>query len=142
MIRLRPMPAGTFPAAAALLIAIVCAAPANAQSNAQSLIGKWSADQACGVTARQIVFRGTTMELWDASQRIFSGSVRFQSSGNETAVTVVNVSRETPPQPGSPEVGDVATFRRDGTRLYGVAVTRRGERRAAPDGTPPFYLCR
>jgi hypothetical protein len=121
--------------AAALVLA--AAAPAHAQG----LIGKWSAEQGCGAQSRQIVFRGTTMELWEAGQRLFTGNVRFQNTGNQTAVTVVSISRDTSRQPGLPEVGDVATFRRDGNRMFGVAVTRNGDRRPAPEGTPPFYLC-
>jgi hypothetical protein len=105
------------------------------------LIGKWSAEQACGAQSREIVFRGNTMELWEASHRLFLGNVRFQTSGNQTAVTIVRVGPETPPTPGIPQVGDVATFRRDGNRLFGIAVTRNGQRQPAPDGTPPFYLC-
>jgi hypothetical protein len=109
--------------------------------HAQGLVGKWSAEQGCGAQSRQIVFRGNTMELWEASQRLFTGNVRFQNTGNETAVTVVSIGRETPRLPGNPEVGDVATFRRDGNRMYPVAVTRGGQRRAAPSEVPPFYLC-
>src|SRR5215475_7167400 len=89
---------------------IAAAGPAHAQG----LIGKWSAEQGCSAQSRQIIFRGTTMELWEASQRLFTGNVRFQNTGNETAVTVVSIGRETPRIPGNPEVGDVATFRRDG----------------------------
>lgn len=121
-------------------VALVLAAAPAAQ--AQGLIGKWSSEQACGAQSRQIVFRGNTMELWEQSQRLFSGNVRFQVTGNQTAVTVVSINRETPPLRGNPEVGDVATFRRDGNRMYGVAVTRNGRSQPAPEGTPPFYLCR
>jgi hypothetical protein len=132
----------TLTAAAILALATVVAASAHAQGvNAQGVIGKWSNEQACSAQSRQIVFRGNTMELWDGNQRLFTGNVRFQTTGNQTAVTVVSIARGTPPQAGSPEVGDVATFRRDGNRLWGVAVTRHGERQVAPDGTPPFYLC-
>ncbi len=124
----------------AVIAAIAAGAAATAGAQAPGLVGKWSADQRCAPQAPQIVFRGTTMELWDRAQRVFSGTVRFQPEGNQVAVLVQGVN--TPAQPGNPEVGDIATFRRDGNRLFGVAVTRRGERRAAPEGTPPFHLCR
>lgn len=125
--------------AAALVVTACVLAAASPAAQAQSVIGKWSAEQGCGAQSRQIVFRGTVMELWDQSQRLFSGNVRFQAAGNQTAVTVLSIN--TQPQPGSPAVGDVATFRREGNRMYGVAVTRNGRRQAAPEGTPPFYLC-
>jgi hypothetical protein len=123
---------------AAATVLLAAAAPADAQS----LAGKWSADQQCGVEARQIVFRGNTMELWDQNQRLFSGNVRFSNSGSETQVTVTGISRDTPRRAGMPAVGDVASFRRDGDRMFPVAVTSNGDRRAAPDNVPPFYLCR
>jgi hypothetical protein len=133
MIRVRSMLMAT--AATALVLA------AGSAAQAQALAGKWSSERGCGAQSRQIVFRGNTMELWDQNQRLFSGTVRYQDTGNQTAVTVVGISRETPPQPGSPEVGDVATFRRAGNRMYGVSVTRNGRRQTAPEDTPPFYLC-
>jgi hypothetical protein len=122
---------------------------ARAQSNAppaqarpaQGIIGKWSGEQTCSAQSRQIIFRGNTMELWEASQRLFTGNVRFQTTGNETAVTVLSIGRETPRLPGNPEVGDIAAFRRDGNLMYPVSVTRNGQLRTAPSGAPPFYLC-
>ncbi len=118
---------------------VLAAAPV---AHAQGLTGKWSSEQACGAQSRQIVFRGNTMELWEQNQRLFSGNVRYQTTGNQTAVTVVSINRETPPLRGNPEVGDVATFRRDGNRMFPVSVVRSGERRAAPGDVPPFHLCR
>lgn len=119
--------------------AIVMPGSARAQ---QSLVGRWSADQRCAPQAPQIVFRSGSWEMWERGQRIFSGGVRYQHEGNQTAVQVQSIGRDPPPQPGAPELGDVATFRREGNRLFGVAVTRNGERRAALPGAPPFYLCR
>ena len=129
--------------AAARLVgtAILALVISSSLAHAQGLIGKWSAEQTCGAQSAQIVFRGTTMELWEASRRLFTGSVRFRSSGNETSVTIVSVGRGTQQLPGNPEVGDVSSFRRDGNLMFPVAFTRNGQRRAAPAGTPPFYLC-
>jgi hypothetical protein len=142
MNRLRSKPARTLTAAAALALATVAAAPAYAQGvNAQGVIGRWSAQQTCGAETRLIIFRGNTMELREANRRLFIGNVRFQTTGNETAVTVLSIGRDTPQLTGNPEVGDVAAFRRDGNRMFPVAVVRNGQRQVAPDGTPPFYLC-
>src|SRR5262245_35788402 len=121
----------------AVAFVVAAAGPAHAQG----LIGKWSAEQGCDAQSRQIIFRGTTMELWEARQRLFTGNVRFQNTGNETTATVISIGRETPRLAGNPQVGDVATFRRDGNRMYPVAITRNGQRQTAPEGTPPFYLC-
>jgi len=127
-------------AVAAAAVALVMAGrSADAQGVQSGVIGTWSSEQGCGAQSRQFVFRGNSMELWDGNQRLFVGDVRYQVTGNQTAITVV--STNAPQLPGNPEAGDVAIFRRDGSRLHAVAVTRNGERRTAPDGTPPFYLC-
>jgi hypothetical protein len=133
----------------ALGVAVASGPAARAQGNAppaqarpaQGIIGKWSGEQTCSAQSRQIIFRGNTMELWEASQRLFTGNVRFQTAGNETAVTVLSIARGSPQLPGNPEVGDIAAFRRDGNLMYPVSVTRNGQRRTAPSDAPPFYLC-
>ena len=137
--------------ATALLALALAGSTAHAQSNARpsqptapsprGIAGKWSALQTCDAQAAQIVFRGNTMELWDAGRRLFSGGVRFRSAGSETAVTITSIARSTPQLPGNPEVGDVSSFRRDGNRMYPVAITRNGQRLDAPTNVPPFYLC-
>jgi hypothetical protein len=143
MNRLRLKPARTLTTAAALVLAAgIAAQGVNAQGvNTQGVIGKWSNEQTCGAQSRQIVFRGNTMELWDANQRLFTGNVRFRTTGNETAVTILSIGRDTPQLEGNPVVGDVASFRREGNRMFPVAVVRNGQRQVAPSNGPPFYLC-
>lgn len=125
---------------AAAILSVAAGADAPAQT--RSLIGKWSADQGCGAQSRQIVFRGTTMELWDGEQRLFVGNVRFANSGGETAVTTTGVGAGSPPRPGMPVAGDIAAFRRDGSHMFPVAVTHDGVRHNVAENVQPFYLCR
>lgn len=123
-------------------LAALLLASASSGAEAQSLIGRWSADQACSAQAPRFVFRGNTMEVWNQNQRLFSGNVRFASTGTQTAVTVLSVGRDTVQDSGNPEVGDIATFRRDGNRMFPVSMVRNGQRRAVGSDAQPFYLCR